>query len=121
HLVLPRREKRRRFVLSCFSRWKTKRRLVPAPEDEAASRPRSGRRGGALSRAGRRGVASFLRGERSVASSYTGRRGVASSLRRETTVLMVPPGSGRSAYRYPIGEMENLAKHINKSLKPVQV
>ncbi|RWV87931.1 hypothetical protein GW17_00050035 [Ensete ventricosum] len=68
--------------------------------------------------AGRRGVASFLHGERrrrlvscgegggassNFTSSRARRRGVASSLCGETPISTVPPGSGRSTYRYPVG------------------
>ncbi|RWW04796.1 hypothetical protein GW17_00031961 [Ensete ventricosum] len=64
------------------ARGEKRRRLIPAWEDEASPRSCTGRGGIALSRARGQGVALFLHGE--------------------IPVSMVPLGSGRFAYRYPI-------------------
>ncbi|RWW08543.1 hypothetical protein GW17_00028004 [Ensete ventricosum] len=48
-----------------------------------------------------------------LASSRTRRRGVASSLCGETLVSTVPPSSGRSAYRYPVGPAPYRPIHTN--------
>ncbi|RWV79977.1 hypothetical protein BHE74_00059640 [Ensete ventricosum] len=73
-------------------------RLIFPLEDEAMPRPRRGKCG----------VASLPR-------SRTGRRGVASFPHGEMSISMVPPDSGRSAYRYPVRPVHIKTENLDQA------